>query len=61
MIEQINENLKQIVPFYKEASDLTTKTYKLTFSTVNQIQSQIESKLTLTKKNVLLIKKGLEN
>ena len=35
MIQQVNENLKQIVPYYQEASDLTAKTYKLTFETVN--------------------------
>ena len=60
MIEQIDGNLRQIVPYYKEVSNLTCKTYKHTFNTVHELQSQIESKLNLTKKNILHIKKGIE-
>ena len=59
MIEQINENLKQIVPYYKEATDLTCKTYKKTFNTVHELQTQFESRVNFTKKNILAIKRGL--
>jgi len=59
MLAQIDQNLKQIVPYYEEASDFTTKTYEQTFRTVNQIQTQIENRISLTKKNVLNLKQGL--
>jgi hypothetical protein len=61
MIEQINQNLKQIVPYYEEAAILTTKTCQQTFKTVNQIQTQVENRVSLTRKNVLNLKQDLEN
>jgi hypothetical protein len=61
MLEQINLNLKQIVPYYEEATGFTAKTYKQTLNTVSQIQTQVESRVNLTKKNVLNIKQGLQN
>ena len=61
MIEQLNQNLKQIVTYYGEAADFTTKTYEQTFKAVNQIQTQLENRVSLTKKNVFNLKQGLQN
>lgn len=60
MIQRFNENLKQCVPYYEEASAFTLKTYKQTFSTVAEIQNQVEGKITMTKENVMKTKKNLE-
>lgn len=61
MIEQLNQNLKQMVPYYGEAADYTAKTYQQTFKTVNKLQTQLENRVSLTKKNVLNLKQGLQN
>lgn len=49
MITCIDQNLKEYLPYYQQASTLTLKTYKQTFNTVNEIQNQVEGKITMTK------------
>jgi len=39
---------------------LTLNTYKQTFNTVNEIQHQVEGKITMTKENVLKIRQNFE-
>lgn len=61
MIQQLNQNLKQVVPYYEEAADFTTKTCSQTLKTVSQIQTQVENRVSLTKKNVLNLKQDVQN
>jgi hypothetical protein len=35
MIQQLNQNLKQVVPYYEEAADFTSKTCSQTLKTVS--------------------------
>lgn len=61
MIQQLNQNLKQVLPYYQEATDFTSNTYSQTLKTASEIQTQVENKVRLTKKNVLNLKQGLQN
>lgn len=49
-----------MVPYYEEASDFTCKTYKTTFNKVNEIQTEVENKVDLVKKNVLQMKNDIQ-
>ena len=61
MIQQLNQNLKQVVPYYEQAADFTSKTCSQTLKTVTEIQTQVENKVRQTKKNVLNLKQGVQN
>ncbi len=35
MIQQLNQNLKQVLPYYQEATDFTSNTYSQTLKTAS--------------------------
>ena len=59
MLQQVNQNLKQIVPYYQEASQFTCETYNNTIQSANEFATRLGTQVDHSKKNVIRIKNGL--